>query len=172
MGNLPKCLSHRVLSGGGGRNRAPHKRNARPQTPTNFCAFQPFLTKNSEKSNRQNFLSSRWSAQTPPKPPSAHTPDQAQHTKPCLGTFERLGTKETGVLLAEKKIAAGAVNWEGGRRRPFLVQLRANRLISKENTKSPPFFFTLVSPGTQRRRRVSGYGCTCTLFCRKLFFSY
>ena len=78
-------------------------KNLSTQLNTTQHRFQPFLTKKSEKSNRQNFLSSWWSAQTPSKPPSAHTPDQAQHTKPCLGTFGRLGTKKTGVLCIDRK---------------------------------------------------------------------
>ena len=53
--------------------------------------------------------------------------------------------------LAEKKIAAGAVNWEGGRRRPFLVQLRANRL------EVNVFKLTVPEYGVLLLKLISGY---------------
>ena len=86
-----------------GQKSCPHKRNARPQTPTNFCWFQPFLTKKSEKSNRKKILPTSWRSQTPSKTPSMHPPDQAKHNKSSLDANGRLEVIFYDVLCIVRK---------------------------------------------------------------------
>ena len=73
---------------------------------TNFnqasCRFRPFLTKNSEKSNRKKILPTSWRSQTPSKTPSMHPPDQAKHNKSSLDANGRLEVIFYGVLCIDQ----------------------------------------------------------------------
>ena len=90
QGTMQKCLTRRVLS------RCPitfeqNRSKKHEHFPiTASCRFRPFLTKNSEKSNRKKILPTSWRSQTPSKTPSMHTPDQAKHNKSSLDANGRL----------------------------------------------------------------------------------